>query len=74
MCKDALERYEGIIKDKGFWNRFVRMPQWEKVELLLGLFERSHWKVDVPDGDSVDRALWYVAREMSCFHKNVLEE
>lgn len=74
MCKDALGQYEDAIKANGLWFRFLKMSQWEKVELLLGLFERSHWKVEVPDGDSVDRALWYAAREMNCFHKNVSEE
>ena len=73
MCKDVLGQYEDTIKANGLWSRFLKMPQWEKVELLLGLFERSHWKVDVPEGTRSEHALWYVAREMSCFHKNVLE-
>lgn len=72
LCKEALERYEKAIKANGFWNKFVRMPQWEKVELLLGLYECAHWKVEVPEGTRSERALWYVAREMNCFHENVL--
>lgn len=73
MCRDAMEGCQGLIRSKGFWFAVVSMPRWEKVELLLGLFERKHWKVEVPDGGPVETALWYVAREMNCFHKNVLE-
>lgn len=72
-CKEAVERYGKLIKGRGLWNRLTRMPQWERVELLLGLYECAHWKVELPEGDEVERALWYVAREMNCFHKNVLE-
>ena len=73
-CKEAVERYGKLIKGMGLWNRLTRMPQWERVELLLGLYECAHWKVEMPEEDEVERAVWYVAREMNCFHKNVLEE
>lgn len=73
LCKETVERYEQFIRAKGMWTRLTKMPPWDRVELLLKLYECDHWKVEMPDGDRVERALWYVEREANCFHKNVLE-
>ena len=76
LCKWSVEHYGWLIEgNPAYQRRLATMPKWELVEILLGLYECGHWWVDLPDEtDPVDRAVWYVAREMNCFHKNVLEE
>lgn len=68
IVRDAVSESRPLLERKGLWDRACRMSRWRQVELYLGLYERTHFKADVPGSSRVDRALWYVAREMALFN------
>ena len=75
MCREAAGALRPMYEGTMAWERLTRMPQWERVEVLLRVYECLHWSVEIPSGLSdVDRALWAIAHEMGNFHKNVLSQ
>lgn len=68
----AAMQYDSMLQANGRLQYVRRLPRWQQVEIYLGMYERMRWRVKVPRHlGRVDRALWYVQREMNIFHKNM---
>lgn len=68
----AAMQYDPMLQANGRLQHVRRLPRWQQVEIYLGMYERMRWCVNAPRHlGRVERALWYVQREMDVFHKNM---
>ena len=71
LVKAAVNTHKEEYQRNGYWARIIKMPKWSQVELCLIVYERMRWRVPIPEGSRLERALWAIGHEDMNFGKNV---